>query len=262
MSTPNPYATPKATVADDTVILSANFVPGGRPVEAGRGWAWIAAAWELFKRQPGMWIGITLLLFVILVVASLIPIVGGVAMTLFAPVFAAGVVIGCRGLDEGKDLEIGHLFAGFRSRTGTLIGVGAVYLVISLIVMLVVGLSMGVGMVTMMGAGDPEAMAAMGMTMVLAVLIMVALMLPIIMAVWFAAPLVVFHDHGVMDAMKGSFAGCLRNIVPFLIYGLVMFVFSFLASLPLLLGWLVLGPVLLASLYTGYRDIYFMPTAP
>ena len=163
MST-NPYAAPKAAVADDTVILGADFVPGGRPVEAGRGWAWIASAWELFKRQPGMWIGITLLLFVILVVASLIPIVGGVAMTLFAPVFAAGVVIGCRDLDEGKDLEIGHLFAGFRSRTWTLIGVGAVYLVISLIVMLVVGLSMGVGMVTMMGAGDPEAMATMGMT--------------------------------------------------------------------------------------------------
>lgn len=262
MSTPNPYAAPKAAVADDTVILSADFVPGGRPVEAGRGWAWIASGWELFKRQPGMWIGITLLLAVILVVASLIPIVGGVAITLLAPVFAAGVVIGCRDLDEGKDLEVGHLFAGFRSRTGTLIGVGAVYLVISLIVMLVVGLSMGVGMMTMMGAGDPAAMAEMGITIVLAVLIVFALMLPVIMAVWFAAPLVVFHDHGVMDAMKASFTGCLRNIVPFLIYGVVMFLLAFLASLPLLLGWLVLGPVLLASIYTGYRDVYFMSPAP
>lgn len=258
MST-NPYAAPKAAVADDTVVLSADFVPGGRAVPAGNGWAWIASAWELFKRQPGLWIGMIVLLFVIFIVASLIPVAGGLLIGLFGPVFAAGIVIGCRALDEGRDLEIGHLFAGFRERTGTLIGVGAVYLVISLIVMLVVGLTMGVGMMTMMGAGDPEAVAAMGTTILLAILIMVALMLPVFMAVWFAAPLVVFHDHGVTESMKGSFVGCLRNIVPFLIYGVVLFVFSILATVPIGLGWLILGPVLAASLYTGYRDIYLVP---
>jgi uncharacterized membrane protein len=261
MST-NPYAAPKAAVADDTITLDADFVPGGRAVEAGRGWSWIAAAWDLFRRQPGMWIGIILVLFIILLAASLIPVVGGLLMTLFAPVFAGGLVIGCRALDEGKDLEFNHLFAGFRERTGTLVGVGAVYLAISLAVMLVVGLTMGVGMMAMMGQGDPAQLAAMGVTILLAGLIMFALMLPVIMAVWFAAPLVVFHEHGVMDAMKGSFVGCLRNILPFLIYGVVMFVFSILATLPILLGWLVLGPVLVATLYTGYRDIYFKPSAP
>ena len=258
MSTPNPYAAPKAAVADDTVILNADFVPGGRTVEAGNGWGWIASAWALFKRQPFLWIGMIVLLLVMLIAASIIPIVGGILITLFAPVFAAGIVIGCRALDEGGELEIGHLFAGFRNRAGTLIGVGAVYLVISLIVMLVVGLTMGVGMMTMMG-GDPAAMAAMGTTVLLAVLIMVALMLPVFMAVWFAPPLVVFHGHGVMESMKESFVGFLRNIVPFLIYGVVLFVFSILATLPIGLGWLILGPVLAASLYTGYRDIYFLP---
>ena len=258
MST-NPYAAPKAAVADDTVILDADFVPGGRAVEAGRGWSWIAAAWDLFKRQPLTWIGTILLLLVILVATSVIPIVGGLLITLFAPVFAAGIVIGCRALEEGNELEIGHLFAGFRSRTGTLIGIGALYLVVSLVIMLVVGVTMGIGMMTMMGAGDPAAMAAMGTTVLLAVLVMLALMLPVIMAVWFAAPLVVFHDHGVTDAMKGSFVGCLRNIVPFLIYSVVLFVFSILATLPIGLGWLVLGPVLAASVYTGYRDIYLIP---
>lgn len=44
--------------------------------------------------------------------------------------------------------------------------------------------------------------------------------------------------------------------MPFLVYGVVMMVLSVLASLPLLLGWQVLGPVLAASLYTSYKDIY------
>ena len=93
--------------------------------------------------------------------------------------------------------------------------------------------------------------------MLLAVLIMLALMLPVVMAIWFAPALVVFHERGAVEAMKESFAGCLKNIVPFLLYGVVLFVPAIVATIPLGLGWLVLGPVVAGSLYTAYRDIYF-----
>jgi uncharacterized membrane protein len=59
--------------------------------------------------------------------------------------------------------------------------------------------------------------------------------------------------------MKASFAGCLKNMLPFLLYGIVLTIAGVLASIPLGLGWLVLGPVIVASIYTGYRDIYFSP---
>lgn len=258
MST-NPYAAPKAVVADDTVVATGDFVPGGQALPAGRGWAWITDAWQLFKRQPGMWIGIVLVLFVVFLGLSLIPFAGSLALTLLGPVFAGGLVIGCRALDEGGELELSHLFAGFQQRAGTLVGVGALYLAASLVVMFVVGLGMGVGMSAMLGGGSAQASPEMGLTVLLAILVMTALLLPAVMAVWFAAPLVVFHRLGALEAMKQSFAGSLRNIVPFLLYGLILFVFSILATLPVLLGWLVLGPVLAASLYTAYKDIYFKP---
>ena len=258
MST-NPYAAPKAAVADETISLNADFIPGGQSVPAGHGWTWIAEGWELFKRQPGMWIGIILLFFVIMVVAAVIPFVGGLLLSLFGPVFAAGIALGCKALDEGRELEIGHLFGGFRNRTGTLIAVGAIYLAGSLVIMLLVGLTMGVGMGAMMGQGDPESMEALGMTFLLAMLIMMALILPLVMAIWLAAPLVVFHEEGAVEAMKGSFSGCLKNILPFLVYGVIMFVLSIVATLPLALGWLALGPVVAASVYTSYRDIYLKP---
>jgi uncharacterized membrane protein len=57
--------------------------------------------------------------------------------------------------------------------------------------------------------------------------------------------------------MKASFVACLRNIVPFLVYGVILFVLAIVASIPFGLGWLVLGPVMAASLYAGYRDIFF-----
>jgi uncharacterized membrane protein len=254
--TTNPYAAPKAAVADEAIVLNADFVPGGQSRPAGNGWTWIAEGWELFKRQPGLWIGMVLLAAVIFIAASMIPIVGPLATTLFGPVFAAGVMVGCKALDSGGELELGHLFAGFRERTGTLIAVGALYLAATVVVIVVVSLVMGVGMMTMMGAGDPQEVAAMGMTILLAVLIMFALLLPAVMAIWLAAPLVVFHEHGAVEAMKGSFAGCLKNILPFLVYSVVLFVFAIAATLPLMLGWLVLGPVFAASVYASYRDIY------
>jgi uncharacterized membrane protein len=49
----------------------------------------------------------------------------------------------------------------------------------------------------------------------------------------------------------------LKNIMPFLLYSVIFVLLSLAASLPFLLGWLVLGPVMAASLYTGYRDVFF-----
>ena len=74
-----------------------------------------------------------------------------------------------------------------------------------------------------------------------------------------APALVVFQGEGVIDSMKASFAGCLKNIVPFLVYGVVFFLLALVAMIPIGLGWLVLGPMLSASVYTSYRDIYLRP---
>lgn len=262
MST-NPYAAPKAAVADDTVVASGDFIPGGQSRDAGRGWAWIADAWNLFKRQPGLWIGIWLLMMVIFMAAAFIPFIGSIFTILFWPVFMAGIAVGCRELDQGKELELGHLFAGFRERIGPLIGVGALYFGAVAIITLVVMLVFGAGMFALMsGGGDPDSMAAAGgATAVLAVLIMLALMLPVVMAIWFAPLLVALQQLGPLEAMKMSFGGCLKNILPFLVYGLAGIGLAIVATLPLALGWLVLGPVVLASLYTAYRDIYFKPRA-
>ena len=66
-----------------------------------------------------------------------------------------------------------------------------------------------------------------------------------------------FHDLDPITAIKASFLACLKNVLPFLVWGIVMFVFSMLATIPLLLGWLLLGPVMMASLYLSYRDAFY-----
>ena len=65
-----------------------------------------------------------------------------------------------------------------------------------------------------------------------------------------------FAESDVVSALKTSFFACLKNILPFLIWSIAMFVLSILAAIPLFLGWLLLGPVVMVSLYLSYRDIF------
>jgi len=175
-----------------------------------------------------------------------------------APVFAGGLVVACREQDEGRSLALSHLFAGFRERFGALVSIGFIYLGITIAIALVVGLATGAGMWTLLGSGaDPAAVAGAGVTILLAFLVMMALLLPVFMAMWFAPALAVFHELGPAEAMKASFVACLKNVVPFLLYSVILFLLAFVASIPFGLGWLVLGPTMAASLYTGYRDIFF-----
>ncbi len=257
MST-NPYAPPTAQVADETVVQHRQYVPGGRGVPAGHGWNWIAEGWTLFKNAPGMWIAIIVTFAVIYFVVAVVPFVGSLASVLLGPVFGAGLMIGCRAIEEGRKLEFKHLFEGFSNRLGPLAAVGALYLAAWIGIVLVAALVGGAGVFALFlgGGQDAAAMATAFTTVALVVLIVLALSIPVVMAVWFAPALVAFHELGAVEAMKHSFLGCLRNILPFLVYGIVFTLLAILASIPLGLGWLVLGPVTVASIYTAYRDIY------
>ena len=235
--------------------MSQTYVSAGRTVAAQRGWSWIAEAWPFFTRNPWIWIGMVVAMMIVFLAMNFIPFVGQIAAMLLTPVFMAGLMIGCRVLHEGREIEFAHLFAGFREHFGALAAIGALYLAATLVIALVVVLVMGAGIVAIV-SGGPAAIVAGGMTLLLSALLAVALSLPAMMAVWFAPALVVFHGQGAMQAMRESFIGCLKNMVPFLVYGVILLLLSVVASIPLALGWLVLGPVIAASVYTAYRDIF------
>ena len=256
----NPFAPPKAAVLE-AAQEHGEFVPEGRKLPSGRGTAWFSEAWAIFRQSPGVWV----LLFVIFIVLSLlfaiIPL-GGIVSSIAYPAVAAGLMIGCRDLEEGASLRVGHLFEGFKRNVGSLLLVGVLYLVSVVLISFLVGIGVALAIPAMMGplgADSVQNLTKIGMMlplMALVFLVVLALMLPLFMAIWFAPALVVFHDLQPIAAMKASFFACLRNIVPFLVYGLVGLLFSIVALIPLGLGFLVFGPVLWITMYTGYRDIF------
>ena len=253
----NPYVAPQPTGSDETIVLREKFVASGRTVPMGNGWSWIEGAWSIFRRAAGVWIGMALALLGIYVVLAVLPVIGAIASLVLGPVFTAGLVIASRTIDQGGDAQFSQLFAGFKHRFGTLLAVGLLYLVGTAVIICGAALVSGLSIVGLLNATSPEAVLALGMTLAITLLLALALMLPLIMAIWFAPPLVVFHELGAGEAMKASFVGCLRNMLPFLLYGFVLLVAAIIASIPFGLGWLILGPVTAASIYTAYRDIYF-----
>ena len=56
--------------------------------------------------------------------------------------------------------------------------------------------------------------------------------------------------------MKASLAASLNNAAAFLVYGLTLFVLFILATLPLMLGFLVMIPLAFISYYTAFEDVF------
>jgi uncharacterized membrane protein len=253
----NPFAPPKAAVLE-AASSDAEYIPDGRKVEAGRGMAWFSEGWTLFKASPGIWVVMFIVFFVLSLVLAIIPL-GSLLSSLFYPAVVAGIMLGCQELEQGGELRLNHLFEGFKKNLGSLVLVGVLYLVGVMLIGLIAGVGAAMMIPMMAGSFDPENWSSV-MSMLpffaLIFLVALALMMPLIMALWFAPAIVVFHDEQPMAAMRSSFMGCLKTFVPFLVYGIVGFFIGLVALIPLGLGLLVVGPLIWATMYTGYRDIF------
>jgi uncharacterized membrane protein len=248
-------ATQIDTPADDLKLA----LPG-RIEPAGAGWTWIAEGWKLFAKSPVMWIASIILIFIVMMALGFIPLIGQVAFQLLSPVFAAGYVVACRSLERGGEFELEHLFAGFKTRFGNLVIVGLLTMLGWVAIFLVFAAFVGFSVLTAMLTGNTEsvltAVAASSMTIALGGLVALALSVPLVAAYWFAPALVVMHDMSPLSAMKASFFGCMRNFIPFLVYGIIMTGFALLAVIPFGLGFLVWVPLVISSTYVAYRGIF------
>jgi hypothetical protein len=230
-------------------------------VSAGNGWRWIADSWSFTRGQRLVFIGVILLLWVVQLVVNFIPLLGPIASTFLFPFLVGGVVLGCDAVRRGQKLEVGHLFAGFQRHTNKLLLVGAVsfamYIAIGLVLVVTLGVTVGL---TLFGGGalpSAEAFNQNLLPLLLAVLIVLALSVPVTMALLFVPALVVLNDAEVLPAVRTSFVVCLKNVLPFLVWGVAGLVLWLVSTPLILVGWLLVGTFLVVSLYLSYRDIFY-----
>jgi uncharacterized membrane protein len=213
-------------------------------VDMGKGLAWYGDGWEIFTRNPGMWIVLMILLLVIAAVLNLVPLLGPLLFALLLPGLFGGALYTAREAAEQREMDVSHLFIGFKdgAMRNALLVLGAVLLGANILFLFLALLLIGSGM---------------GMAgMLLALLLLLLLGLLLSMVFLSAVPLVMFAAAEPVAAMKSSFSACLNNVLPLLLFGVIYIVLALIAMIPFGLGLLVLLPVTFGALYASYRDIY------
>ena len=260
METQKPaYTLPAATTPTGSA-------PEPRHLAAGDGAAWWGESWRIFCAAPAVWIGIFVLFIVVSIALVIVPLIGSLVHTVLLPVMAGGVMLGCDALARGEPLRIGHLFEGFQGgRFAPLCLLGLLWLailfVVAIIMVAAVFLTLGAsGLAALMDFGgtalDYAALASAGMAIFVVAMIGLLIALLVAMAYWFAPALVVLNGEQPVEALRKSFAASWRNLGAFLLYGLIYIGLAIVATIPMGLGWLVLGPMLVGSCYAGWRTIF------
>ena len=204
-----------------------------------------------------MWIVVFLLYGAMMLVCSMVPLLGALASPLLASLLAGGLMQACREQEGGGELKVDVLFRGFSEHTRQLLMIGVVTMLASAAIGVIAVIALGGSIVSLQtddfGSALPFSSLLGAALVSLAVL---AVAVPLAMATWFAPALVMLAGQEALEAMKLSFQACLRNMLPFLVYAVILLVLFFVATIPLGLGLLVLGPTIIASIYVSYRDLF------
>ncbi len=235
-----------------------------RRLPARHGFLWLLAGARLYRANPGAMTSLTLGYLLILFITASVPLIGAPLASLTRPFLVLMVANGCQTLDRrgspGPTPQ--ELMQGLLQQRPELLRLGGLYLVGSLLAM-TLWLLLG-------GAKDQEDMAA-----ALAKLSVLALMVE--MPFWFSPMLTGWGGVPALKSLFFSLVSVFRNWPAFLVYGLTVIGLSSvfgavllgvanllpvaaLGTALIILGGLALSfvvtPILLASVYLSYRDVF------
>ncbi len=252
-----------------TAPLPASRLP------AARGWRWIVEGWRLFVRKPLTWIVFTAITWLFVRVSSVHLILIASASVLL-PVILGGWSQACRAAEEGRSVPVNALFGGFRERFRDLSAIGAVNLMGNVVLLLVLFALVGdlfAQAVTQPESLSSEQMQELQSRMSLALVLILALGIPLGAAVWFAPLLVALDGLTTPEALRSSMRGIARNALAFTVYTSLLAICAWLLfSVGVAIGlappsaiefafWCLM-PVLVTSVYAAYRDIFRAPSEP
>ena len=257
-------------------------MPEARTVAPLRGAQWLVNALHLYRCAPLQWMSLSFALLALMTLSALIPLVGPIVFGILVPVFSAGLGQAARAATAGRPPALPDLFAGFRGATGDLVTLGGVYLIGQVLAMSAMTQVGGESLANLLASGaraSREPMPEVTGRALLGVAVGLALLLPLLMATWFAPLLVHFHRQRPLAALRESFDASLRNWRAFLLYAVALSIVALLAAaasglssavplLGVLVAFAIVGallavmvPVGFITVYASYEDV-FAPAPP
>jgi hypothetical protein len=260
MHTANPYAAPTAPLTDRQTLGAGEFIENGRRVPASHAAGWLSAAWQLYFSAPFFWTLMWVIAIVMTVVIGFVPFIGKLINLFLQPALLAGMMLACHDAEEGETVKIGQLFGAFRSHAGPIALLAvlalALWVGIAIIVGIVFALAFGgLAGLGLSGSGNPGPVMWLPVLAIGVVACVPVLLLAV--AMFLAPALIVVQDLPALTALRMGFVASWRNVLGLLLLALIGLVLAALASLPIFLGWLVLGPWMTIVVYTLFRDVFY-----
>lgn len=176
MTEENPYKAPESGLEPTPSGDSDIILREPRTVAVGRGVAWLVEAFSLFRKYPWPWVATGMTFFGLSLLASLIPIAGGVLYTVLSSIIFGGVMMGCAAQEMGEEYSTNYLFVAF-AKPQKLIVLSLIYMVVAYTVFLVV---LGpLGRSILMGGIDPQLIESQLDQYATPILMAAALMIPL-----------------------------------------------------------------------------------
>ncbi|MEX0422454.1 hypothetical protein KDV38_01715 [Providencia rettgeri] len=254
----NPAPTINAQTQADTFVFHAE----PRAVDAGEGVNWISQSWSLVKEKLGMWILINIVLFALIFIISMIPFLN-LLITFITPIFIGGIIAISENQRKTGQAEIGLLFAGFQNKFGTLFAVGAINFAANLVGMVIAFIIGGSAMFGLLmesnqyGSPSDAAILASSGTFFFAIIIIAVAALVGTALTWFAPALVMNHNFTVGAAISASLQAVKKNLLPGILFFIVLSILMIISVIPLGLGLLVSMPIMYVCYYSSYRSLFF-----
>ena len=190
---------------------------------AARGWRWLGAGYALFRRNPAILSLLLLTYWMLLALVGSLPFIGSLITYLAMPALSLVLMNACRVLDRGLAVTPQSLSTGIRPQAPVLVGLGGLYLCGTLLILGLASLVDGGDLFRLMFiGGDHGDLPADNPEFLLATQLALLLVVPLVMAFWFAPMLAAWHRQGAGKALFFSFFACLRNWRPFLLYSLTI----------------------------------------
>ncbi len=244
---------------------------------AAAGWRWILGGFAIFRRNPPILSMLVVTYWFTVIFLNILPVVGAIAASLLIPGLSVGLMQAARNLERSQPVGVQTLFGGLKENTKTLLALGALYLFCTLGILGISAIFDGGDLLRyMLASSKAERVMAEDADFLLPVLIVITLMTPVMMAYWFAPVLAAWHRLPLGKSLFFSFVACWMNWRPFLVFGgsvllvagiipglllgLLLILFpeaqGFITGLIMVPMALIMAPVIFASFYACYRDIF------
>ena len=204
-------------------------------VPARTGVTWVKLGISTFWRQPLALSGLFFMFLAVMTVVGTVPVLGLALALALLPACSLGLMAASREAETGKfpmPMVFLSAFRAGRAQLRAMLILGVLYGVGFWLIMGITALFDGGGFATRYMAGDmPTLEMAQNPATQVAMLVFLALQMPLSLMFWHAPALVHWHQVAPIKSVFFSLVACLRNFWAFTVFGLVWFLILLFAIL-------------------------------